>query len=54
MMSVKETANRLDIGERHISRLLTTGQLKGKKLGRDWIVLDMNYTRKRKPKRGKK
>ncbi len=54
MMSVRETANRLSIGERHVRRLLTTGQLKGKKLGRDWIVLELNYTRKRKPKGGKK
>ena len=54
MYSVKETANKLGISDRRVRRLLEEGRLKGKKLGRDWVVLDLNYQRKRRPKGGKK
>jgi len=54
MYSVKEAAYKLGINERHVRRLLATGEIKGKKLGHDWVVLDLNYKRKRKPKGGKK
>ena len=50
VLSVREAAIKLDIGERHVRRLLATKEIKGRKLGHDWIVLDLNYTRKRKPK----
>lgn len=30
--------------------LLESGQLEGKKLGRDWVVLSLDYKRKRKQK----
>jgi len=52
MFSVKEAAQRIGISERHLRLLLETGQIKGKKLVRDWVVLSLNYKRKRKPKRG--
>ena len=54
MYSVKEASTKLGISERRIRKLLEEGRIKGKKLGRDWVVLDLNYTRKRKPKGGKK
>jgi len=54
MYSVKEAAQTIGISERHLRLLLKDGQVKGKKIGRDWVVLDLNYTRIRKPKRGKK
>ncbi len=54
MYSVKEAATKMGLSERHLRLLLQTGEIKGKKLGRDWVVLDLNYTRKRKPKGGKK
>jgi excisionase family DNA binding protein len=54
MYSVREAANRLDISERHLRWLLSRGEIKGKKLGRDWVVLSLDYQRKRKPKGGKK
>ena len=53
-MNVKQAAVRLDISERRVRKLLEEGRIKGKKLGRDWVVLDLNYTRKSKPKGGKK
>ena len=53
MHSVQEAAKLIGISESHLRLLLKRGEIKGKRLGRDWIVLDLNYTRKRKPKGGK-
>ena len=52
--SVKEAAVELGISDRRVRKLLEEGRLQGKKLGRDWVVLDLNYIRKRKPKGDKK
>ena len=54
MYIVKEAAPQMGISERHLRFLLQSGEVKGKKLGRDWVVLDLNYTRKRKLKRSAK
>jgi hypothetical protein len=54
MHSVKEASIRLGLSEQHIRYLLAKGDIKGKKLARDWVVLDLNYKRKRRPKGGKK
>jgi excisionase family DNA binding protein len=50
MYSVKEASAKLGISERRVTQLLTQGRINGKRLGRDWVVLDLNYQRKRKPK----
>jgi hypothetical protein len=52
MYSVTEAAQKMGITDRHLRLLLKTRQVKGKKLGHDWVVLDLNYKRKRKPKGG--
>jgi len=52
--SVKEAARKIGISDRHLRLLLKSGQIKGKKLGHDWVVLSLNYRRKRRPKGGKK
>ena len=54
MYSVKEASMKLGISERHLRLLLQKGQIKGKKLGHDWVVLDLNYTRQRRVKGGNK
>ncbi|NOQ18135.1 MAG: DNA-binding protein [Dehalococcoidales bacterium] len=54
MYSVKEAAQKIGISDRHLRMLLEKGQIKGKKLGHDWVVLSLDYKRKRKPKGGKK
>lgn len=46
----KEAASRLKLSPAHIVRLLESGQLQGKKLGHDWVVLSLDYKRKRKAK----
>jgi excisionase family DNA binding protein len=50
--SVKEAASKLGISDSHCRRLLERGEIKGKKLGHDWVVLKLDYKRKRKPKGG--
>jgi len=34
----------------YVRRLVRDGEIKGKKLGHDWVVLSLHYQRKRKPK----
>jgi len=53
MYSVKEAAQKLSLDPSQVRRLLAKGEIKGKKLGRDWVVLELNYKRKRKPKGGR-
>ena len=55
MYSVKEAAQKLGLDTSQIRRLLAKGEIKGKKLARDWVVLELNYKKKkfgvgRKPK----
>ena len=48
--SVKEAAAKMGISERQLRLLLERGQIEGKKPGHDWVVLSLDYTRKRRPK----
>jgi len=51
--SVTEAAQKLGLDPSQIRRLLKKGEIEGKKLGHDWVVLELSYKRKRKPKVGK-
>ncbi len=51
--STKEAAEKMGISQQHLRLLLSTGEVYGKKLGHDWVVLSLDYKRKRKPKRKK-
>ncbi len=51
--SVNEAAHQLDLDPSQVRRLLKKGEIEGKKLGHDWVVLSLDYKRKRKPKRSK-
>jgi len=53
MYSTKEAAEILGLSQDHVRLLARKGVIEAKKVGRDWVVLDLNYTRKRKPKGGK-
>jgi hypothetical protein len=53
MYSVEEASRILGLDPSQVRRLLRSGEIKGKKLARDWVVLELNYHRKRKPKRKK-
>jgi excisionase family DNA binding protein len=48
---MKEAAHKLGLDTSHVTRLLAKGEIKGVKLGRDWVVLDLSYKRKRKPRK---
>lgn len=54
MFSVKEAALKVGVSERHLRLLLGQSKIEGKKLGRDWIVLTLDYERKRRPKGSQK
>jgi len=51
MYTVREAASQLGLSEPHVRYLLARGEINGKRLGRDWVVLSLDYKRKRKPKR---
>ena len=49
--SVKQAAQELGLDTSQVRRLLAKGEIKGVKIARDWVVLDLSYKRKRKPKK---
>ena len=54
MYSTREAGKKLGISQDHVRLLVRTGVIEGKKIGRDWIVLDLNYKRRRRPGGGRK
>jgi excisionase family DNA binding protein len=50
MYSVKQAAAQLGVTDRHVRLLLATGTIYGRKLGHDWVVLSLEYKRRRRPK----
>ncbi len=48
--STNEAAQKLGLSPDHVRRLVRDGEIKGKKLGHDWVVMNLDYKRKRKPK----
>jgi excisionase family DNA binding protein len=50
MYSVKQAAAQLGVTDRHVRLLLATGAISGRKLGHDWVVLSLEYERRRRPK----
>ena len=54
MYSVREAAEKLGLDQDEVRRLLAKGEIKGKRSCSDWVVLELNYKRKGKPKEGKK
>jgi len=50
MYTVKEAAQKIGLDRSQVRRLLAKGEIEGKKFGRDWIVFNLDYKRRRKPK----
>lgn len=50
MIGTREAADRMGLSQAHVTRLLEHGATEGRRLGRDWIVLNLDYKRRRKPK----
>jgi hypothetical protein len=51
---VEEVSKMLNLDVSQVRHLLRSGEIKGKKWGRDWMVLSIDYTRKRKLGGGRK
>ena len=49
MWSVTEAARLMGINGQRVRKLLAEGRIKGKKLGGTWVVLELSYTRKKRP-----
>ena len=54
MYSTKEAAEKLGLSQDHVRLLARKGIIPARKLGHDWIVLSLEYKRKRKVKGDKK
>ena len=54
LLSTKEAAEKLGLSQDHVRRLLENDEIRGKKIGNSWVVLEINYQRKRKAKSNKK
>lgn len=54
MYSTKEASLKLGLSANQVRYLLAKGVIKGKKLGHDWVVLSLDYKRRRKPKTSKR
>jgi len=52
--SVEEAAKKLNLDPSRVRLLLAQGRIEGKKLGRDWVVLSLEYKRITKTGRPKK
>ena len=50
MYSTKEAAHKLGLSQVHMKLLARKGFINARKIGRDWVILDLNYARKRTPK----
>jgi len=50
MWTVKQATKELGISEQRLRKLLLEGRIRGIKMGRDWIVLSLQYERLRKYK----
>ena len=50
MYTTNEAAEILGLSQSHVRLLARNGSIKAKRLGHDWLILDLKYDRKRKPK----
>jgi excisionase family DNA binding protein len=50
MYSTKEAAKILGLSQSHVRLLARTGKIESKWIGRDWVILNLDYQRKRRPK----
>lgn len=51
MYSVREAAEKMGLSPQHLRLLLKQGKVEGKKLGHDWVVLSLDYKRRRELRR---
>jgi len=51
LYSTKEAAEKLGLSQDHVKRLARDRLIKAQKVGHAWVILSLDYQRKRKPKR---
>jgi hypothetical protein len=51
MHGVREAAQKLGLNTSQVRHLLARREIKGVKLATEWILLDLSYKRKGKPKK---
>ena len=51
MYSTKEAAEKLGLSQDRVRVLAKQGVIPAKKLGHDWVILNLAYRRKRKPRK---
>ena len=49
-VNISYTGILIGLSPDHVRRLVRDGEIKGKKLGHDWVVLSLDYQRKSKRK----
>ena len=54
MYSTMETAEKLGLSQSHVRLLARKGKIEAKLVGRDWVILKLDYIRKREPGGGRK
>jgi len=61
LLSTKEAGKILGLSQDHVRRLLEdvkkgskNSGIRGKKIGNSWVITELNYQRKRKPKHSKR
>ncbi|MFC2032962.1 helix-turn-helix domain-containing protein [Chloroflexota bacterium] len=54
MYSTREASEKLGLSQSHVRLLAREGIIEAKWIGRDWVVLNLDYQRKRKPKEKRK
>ncbi|MFC1872856.1 helix-turn-helix domain-containing protein [Chloroflexota bacterium] len=54
MYSTKEASEQLGLSQSHVRYLARERKIKAKWIGRDWVILELNYTRKNEPGQGRK
>jgi excisionase family DNA binding protein len=53
MYSTKEAAEKMKLSQERVRALAQAGLIPAKKVGNSWVILELTYKRRRKPKRQK-
>ena len=52
MFSTKEVAERMKLSQDRVRALAQAGVIPAKKVGNSWVITELTYKRKRKPRKG--
>ena len=49
MWSVNEAGHLMNLSGQRVRKLLSEGRIKGRKIGSTWVILELSYTRRKRP-----